>query len=341
MAYQRIVVGVDFSTASLNAVRWVAGQFAPLARIFVVHVVPEMRSPGFLRGKEAPVPNVAQPEPALYPGLRVFADLAGARRSDVEILAGSPAAELARVAKEVDADLICVGRTRKRRGSGRFGATTPQRLLSRTNIPVLIVPDTARLAPGSVLAAVSDGADGREALRIAARLAAAWDVPLDALHALEPEVLSAVQRQPQDATDAELCRLAEEWITDQGIKLTSPPTRVNAVARVGDAGEEIIAHAARNSIGLIVAGRRRHDVDPDDAGMDLGSTIRLITWASACPVLVLGSPATAKAGRLTAPSARRSSFGSSAPRLAVTAQRRVQTLRQQYRPSPGDGDDAA
>ena len=339
MAYQRIVVGVDFSTASLNAVRWVAGQFAPRARVFVVHVVPEMRTPGFLRGQ--PAPDGTPPEPTLYPGLRVFADLAGANGSDVEILAGSPAAELARVAKEVDADLICVGRTRKRRGSGRFGATTPQRLLSRTNIPVLIVPDTARLAPGAVLAAVSDGADGRAALRAGARLAAAWGVRFDALHALEPEVLSTVQWHPHAATDAELCQLAEDWITGQAGELASQATRVNAIARVGDAGEETIAHAARNEIGLIVAGRRRHDGDPEDAGFDLGSTTRLITWASACPVLVLGPPTAVGEARLTPPSTRRPSFGTSAPRLAVTAQRRVHALRQQYRPAPGDGGDAA
>jgi len=340
MPFEKIVVGVDFSTASLNAVRWVAGQFAPRARIYVVHVVPETPTPRFLRGRLAPPPNGTPPEATLYPGLRVFADLAGANGSDVEILAGSPATELARVARELGADLVCVGRTRKRRGSGRFGATTPQRLLSRTNIPVLIVPDTVRLTPGTVLAAMSDGADGGAVLHAAGRLATAWGVGLDALHALEPEVLGAL-RGSLTATDAELCSLAEGWIANQGTQLGLQRARVNPIARVGDAGEETIAHAARNAIGLIVAGRRRDDGNEDDAGLDLGSTIRLITWASACPVLVLGPPMLAAESRVTAPSLRGSSLAAPAARLVVTAQRRVHVLRQQYRPSSGDGDDAA
>jgi nucleotide-binding universal stress UspA family protein len=338
MPFQRIVVGVDFSTASLNAVRWVAGQFAPRARIFVVHVVPETRVPVFLRSPRGQLPNVVAAEPTLYPGLRVFADLAGARGSDVEIVAGAPAAELARIARELRADLICVGRTRKRRGSGRFGATTPQRLLSRTNIPVLLVPDTVRLVPGAVLAAVSDGADGREVLRTAGQLAAAWSVRLDALHAIEPEVSCAV-RASLTASDGELCALAEEWLMDEAGQLGLHGARVNAIARLGDAGEETIAHAAREAIGLIVAGRRKHDGDSADAGLDLGSTIRLITWASACPVLVLGGPVIAD--ERTTPSTRRSSRSTPTPRLVLTPPRRAHTLRQQFRPSPGDGDDAA
>lgn len=338
MPFQKIVVGVDFSTASLNAVRWVAGQFAPRARIFVVHVVPETPTPGFLRSRLSPMPNAAVPQPTLYPGLRVFADLAGANGSDVEIVTGAPAAELARIARELRADLICVGRTRKRRGSGRFGATTPQRLLSRTNIPVLLVPDTARLLPGAVLAAVSDGADGREALRTAGQLAAAWSVRLDALHALEPEVSGAV-RTSLSASDAELCALAEEWIRGEAALLGLHSTRVNAIARMGDAGEETIAHAAREAIGLIVAGRRKHDGDAADAALDLGSTIRLITWASACPVLVLGGPATLD--ERATPSTRRSSRSTPSPRLALTPPRRAHSVRQHFRTSPGDGDDAA
>jgi nucleotide-binding universal stress UspA family protein len=340
MTFQRIVVGVDFSTASLNAVRWVAGQFAPRARVFVVHVVPEMRTPRFLCSRPAIVPNGGGPGPTLYPGLRVFADLAGASQSDVEILTGVPSTELARVAKELNADLICVGRTRKRRGSGRFGATTPQRLLSRTNIPVLIVPDTVRLTPGAVLAAVSDGADGREVLRAAGRLAATWGVRLDALHALEPEVLNGV-RGSLASSDAELCQLAEEWIASQATEFGLQPAQVNAIARVGDAGEETVAHAARDAIGLIVAGRRRYDWESDDAGVDPGSTIRLITWASACPVLVLGPPAAAGEARPTMPSIRRPSLATARSRLVLPAQRPAAALRRSYRPSPGDGGDAA
>jgi len=340
MSYQRIVVGVDFSTASLNAVRWVSGQFAPGARIFVVHVVPLPRTPGFLRPPNEPLPDVPSAGPTLYPGLRVFAELAGAGRSDVEIRSGSPAAELTRIAEEVGADLICVGRTRQRRGSGRFGATTPQRLLSRTNIPVLIVPDTARIAPGAVLAAMSDGRDGVEVLRAAGRLAAAWRVRLDALHAIDPDALSYARRSlATSGGDSHCCLLAQEWIVRQVGELPLQGVRVHAIARVGDAGEETIAHAARNNIGLIVAGRR---TDDERAGaFEIGSTTRLITWASACPVLVHGTPAVGAkpvAAPMSLPEPWRAAPTN---RLELSGGRVVRGLRPPRRVPPGGGGDAA
>ena len=339
MPFERIVVGVDFSTASLNAVRWVAGQFAPSARVFVVHVVAEPRVPAFLRVQREAAPTDAREEGALYPGLRVFAELAGAGRSNVEVRTGSPSAELARVARDVDADLVCVGRTRSRRGSGRFGASTPQRLLARTRLPVLIVPDTARMLPGAVLAAVSDRADSRAVLHCAGRLAAAWHGRLDALHAIEPAVLAALGGS-EAANESRLCHLAEQWIAAQLSEHAPPSLQQRAVARVGDPGEEAIAYAARNEIGLIVAARRTHDASAEESASDPGSTTRLVTWASSCPVLVLGPQSAAIAGGARSAEEGEGWLISPSPRLAVASRSATRAFRRPHRPAPG-GDDAA
>ena len=338
MPFERIVVGVDFSTASLNAVRWVAGQFAPSARVFVVHVVAEPRIPPFLRQRVA-APSDASEERALYPGLRVFAELAGAGGSNVEVRTGSPSDEMARVAREVDADLICVGRTRSRRGSGRFGATTPQRLLSRTRLPVLIGPDTARMLPGVVLGAVSDGAESGAVLRWGGRLATAWRGRLDALHAIEPAVLVALGGSDA-ANESRLCDLAEQWIAARLSEHASPGLHARAVARVGDAGEEAIAYAARNEIGLIVAGRRTHVDAAEEGASDPGSTTRLITWASSCPVLILGPQSAAGRGDVRSAEEGGGWLLSPSPRLAVAGRVGTRAFRRPHRPGPG-GDDAA
>jgi nucleotide-binding universal stress UspA family protein len=331
MPFQRIVVGVDFSTASLNAVRWLAGTFAPSARIFVVHVVARPRIPPFLRAVLAP--DAGESESALYPGLRAFAGFAGGDPEDALIAHGNPSVELARLAADVDADLVCVGRSRRRRGSGRFGATTPQRLLAHTGIPMLIVPESAPAVPGAVLAAVSDGRDAGEVLRVSGALASTWDVRLDAMHALEPEVVATVR----SLDDVSLCTLAREWIAEQRVACGTGGAEFQAVARVGDAGEEVVAHAARNGIGLIVTGRRvRHHAPERASGSaGVGSTTRLITWATSCPVLVLGSGAIAshggpyhapRRGRVTPPLERvRTVHGSSRRRFLT----------------PPDGGDAA
>ena len=67
MTYRRIVIGVDFSTASLNAVRWVAAAFAPRATLYLTHVVTRPRVPSFLR---ALMPDAQDREGGRRPDMR-------------------------------------------------------------------------------------------------------------------------------------------------------------------------------------------------------------------------------------------------------------------------------
>lgn len=358
MSYRRIVIGVDFATASLAAVQWVASAFGRRARMLLVHVTPDPHRPRFLK-EHLPATDALQAAPAVYHGLRRLADLAGRDRSDVDILAGCPADGLALAAREFGADLICVGKSRQRRGSGRFGATTPQRVSSRTSLPVLVVPENARAQPDSVLAAVNDGWDGMHVLQSATRLALAWDARLDALHVLEPELHAVAQEAVRGtitdtertvghfgapliaggASDAELCVLAREWLADQVAGLKMRKERVTPIARLGDAGEEIIGHAARSHTSLIVLGRCSREASTPGTA-PLGSTARLTMWVAPCPVLVLGAHS---------PSPRHHASGGGrhnviprwdAPELTVLTGAATPHLRSSPRPDP-DGGDAA
>jgi nucleotide-binding universal stress UspA family protein len=310
MSYRRIVIGVDFSTASLNAVRWVAASFAPSARLYLAHVVAQPRVPSFLRPHVADVGDREAEEPMLYPGLTGFAGFAGAGRAEVSVRSGEPADQLAALAQEVNADLICVGRSQRRRGTGRFGATTPQRLLARTKRSVLLVPSAPRREPARVLAAVSDGAEGESVLRAVEELAGGWDAHVDVLHALSAAVPalrwpdaapcgSSATRAGEvglDALDAgseshtvDLHRLTEAWLTSRAAELPVLRRRMTAVAATGDAAETILTHAGRTGSDLIVIGRRIVDGPYGELDGCVGSTTRLITWTTPCPVLVVGA----------------------------------------------------
>jgi nucleotide-binding universal stress UspA family protein len=289
MRFERIVIGVDFSTASLNAVRWVAAHFAPRAKLVLAHVVPRPHTPAFLRDRSPAAGDAV--EPTLYPGLSGFADLAGARWTDVAVREGRPEHELAALAHDVGADLICVGRSQRRRGAGRFGATTPQRLLARTSAPVLVVPAEARLPPVSLLAAVSDGAEGERVLRAAAALATAWDARVDVLHSVDPAIAAAGDAAGQVRAVAEL---TEAWLERRVSDVPMPGRRVTTIAHVGEASDAIISHATRATTDLVVIGRR---TEPDDVVAEtgcIGSTTRMVTWAAPCPVLIVGSPVRAR-----------------------------------------------
>ena len=308
MSYRRIVIGVDFSTASLNAVRWVANSFAPRARLYLAHVVVQPRVPSFLRAHVADAGEAD--EPMLYPGLAGFAGFAGAGRAEVSVRAGEPAEQLAALAHEVNADLICVGRSQRRRGTGRFGATTPQRLLARTKRSVLLVPSAPRHEPSRVLAAVSDGAEAEHVLRAVEELAGGWDAHVDVVHALsaaipalrgqEPALCAAsvMQEGADHAGVGEGCteahtpdvhRLTEAWLAHRAAELPVLRRRMTAVAATGDAAETILTHAARTGSDLIVMGRRIVDGPHGELDGCVGSTTRLITWTTPCPVLVVGA----------------------------------------------------
>jgi nucleotide-binding universal stress UspA family protein len=281
MSFQRIVIGVDFSTASLNAVRWVAAHFAPRAKLFLAHVVTRPHTPAFLRDPS----SSDDVEPTLFPGLSGFADLAGARWTEVAVRHGRPELELAALAHDVGADLICVGRSQRRRGAGRFGATTPQRLLARTSAPVLVVPAEARLPPVSLLAAVSDGAEGERVLRTAAALATAWDARVDVLHSVDSAIAAgATTDQVRSATE-----LTEAWLERRVSEVPMPGRRVATIGHVGEASDAIISHATRTNTDLVVMGRSTEPEDVVPVAGCIGSTTRMLTWATPCPVLVVGT----------------------------------------------------
>jgi nucleotide-binding universal stress UspA family protein len=359
MPYRRIVIGVDFATASLAAVRWVASTFGRRARMLLVHVAPDPRLPAFLK-QLLPAVGVRHTAPNVYQGLQSLADLADRAGVEVDIFTGSPAEGLAVAAEEFNADLICVGKSRRRRGSGRFGATTPLRLLSRTPLPVLVVPENPKTQPIRVLAAVNDGSERMHVLQSAAQLACAWDARLDACHVIEPELHALAQKAVRRSntavtghraadhlgavaihavSDARLCLLAREWLADQAAELKIRKERLNPIARLGDAGEEIIGHAVRSDTALIVLGRGSAERGTAGGAVP-GSTARLATWVAPCPVLVLGAQSASSQQRAGVTGWRDGAPSREAPALTLTARMASTDVRSSSRPGP-DGGDAA
>jgi nucleotide-binding universal stress UspA family protein len=284
---RRIVVGVDYSTASLNAVRWTATYLAPRATLHLVHVVSQPRTPRYLRDAGIGTERHDEAEPTLVPGLVGLADLAGAPLREVVIRRGRPEIELAAVAREIGADLICVGRSQRRRGAGRFGASTPERLLARTTTPVLVVPADCRDRPDVLLAAVADGDEARRVLRGTAALAASMGARMHALHVVDGAV--AADRGATGVGDADVRQLAEAWLARRVAELSLGEGPAASTVVVGEAADGIASHAARTGCGLVVVGRRTECGEEAPAACAIGSTTRLLAWAAPCAVLVMGT----------------------------------------------------
>jgi len=311
MQFKKIIIGIDFSDASLAGARWVADHLAPKADLLLVHVVSVPRPPIYLHEHIAPtIDQRSALAPRLYTALRGFADLLGYGRARVGIRTGVPWSALARVADEVKADLICVGRGNKRQGSSRFGATTPQRLLGVSRVPVLVIPQGIVMKPSRVLAALSGRPGGERVMPVAKSLASAWGSQLEAIHVVEADVRQDSRISPGasrtrmigtqstddgrnigiDALDeSALCTLAGQWIasTISGAGMTAGE---RPSIRIGDAGQELIA-SARNEPGpsVVVMGRvgETLPIPPLRAQYRCGSTTRMVLWAAPGPILVL------------------------------------------------------
>jgi nucleotide-binding universal stress UspA family protein len=311
MQFKKIIIGIDFSDASLAGARWVADHLAPKADLLLVHVVSVPRPPIYLHEHIAPtIHQRSSLVPRLYTALRGFADLLGYDRVRVGIRTGVPWSVIARLADEVKADLICVGRGNKRQGSSRFGATTPQRLLGVSRVPVLVIPQGIVTKPRRVLAALSGRSGGERVMPVAKSLASAWSSQLEAIHVVEADVRQD-SRIPMGASrthltgtrsaddgrctgidaldESALCTLASQWIastiSESGTTASDQPS-----IRVGDAGQELIA-SARNEPGpsVVVMGRvgETLPMPPLRAQYRCGSTTRMVLWAAPGPVLVL------------------------------------------------------
>jgi hypothetical protein len=112
--------------------------------------------------------------------------------------------------------------------------------------------------------------------------------------------------------------------------------RMKAIGRTGEAADAILTHAMRAHSDLIVMGRKA--VVESSTGLECcnGSTTRLITWTTPCPVLVVG-----------AGSAARSRHEWGAPRRSTMSLRTHAANEQGFRrrrsdqTDPLDGGDAA
>ena len=96
MQFDRVVIAVDFSAASLAAARWAAMQLAPRAELALVHVVSAPVAPSFVRPHLPSLEEVAAGlTPALHGALRGLAEVVGSSRTTIELLTGTPHEALA------------------------------------------------------------------------------------------------------------------------------------------------------------------------------------------------------------------------------------------------------
>jgi nucleotide-binding universal stress UspA family protein len=266
-----ILSPVDFSEHSRHALRWAASFAAHFgSRLTVLSVVdPLLAHAARIRlGQDLPR---TETEPAL----REFVAAAWSEEAHppndpiVKTAVGQPAAAILETARADGADLIVMGT----QGLGGFrkwiiGSTT-ERLLRRTNIPVLAVPPPgepgiepshARFEISHILAATDFSESSVAAAQSAVELSQRWSAPLTLVHVLTPLKVPAqwqpLVQEPEEARVASARTALEELAGQLGgpgacehrVVLGHPAEMIGSVAR--DLGAQLIVMGLASERGL-------------------------------------------------------------------------------------------
>jgi nucleotide-binding universal stress UspA family protein len=262
-----IIVGIDGSERSLDALALAARLADPGQQVLLIHVRRDGRSS-----------NLA--------ALQEFLDPATAREMRV-VSDSSPASGRQAIAEEIGASLIVVGSSH-RSGIGRvFVGSVAESVLAGAPVPVAVAPDGYAGADNR-LAIVGCGFDGspesEEALAWAAALARRGRARLQAL-----AVHSRVAFGALSTTGAFGCRSADDALRDEleqrmRAALAALPDGSDVSGRVleGDAATELAAASAE--LDLLVLGSRGYG---SVRSALLGSVSRALVRSAACPVVVV------------------------------------------------------
>jgi nucleotide-binding universal stress UspA family protein len=301
MFLKRVVLGIDFSDASLGTARWAARHLAPDAELALVHVVPLAPPPGFLR-RELPGSDhlLEHARDATRQGLRGLANSIGAVRCITSVRAGEPAEELVHAAAEVEAELIVIGRAGQRARTGRGMGTTADRLTRRSPLPVLLAARTLRATPHHILAPIDESEVGLEVLRWARRLGVQCDASITALHVVHDTIRAyldaagagAVDDAARTSDDARhgahgVRDAAHTWLQSRMRTAGIDPAHESSAATIGDPRHELLVAAECFDADLIVVGQ--HGADADERS-GLGSVARAALRPSTRSVLVVPPP---------------------------------------------------
>ena len=259
-----VVCPVDFSDASRDALRYAAGIADHVgARLMVLTVDdPLLASVAVETGRMPALADETGRELRRFVADAMSGPSYAASTIDFRVTVGKPAAEILRVAREAEAELIVMSSQGRSGLSKRFFGSTAERVLRETSIPVLVTPRQGGQA-GSLeemsrhirrIVAPVDLTDASvHQVRVAAGLAVGLSLPLIVAHVLEPVFVPPRVRLAVPGSDAARRADAEaRLLTVAGA--ADPAAAIETVVLSGDPSEEIVKLANTRGAGVIVMG---------------------------------------------------------------------------------------
>jgi nucleotide-binding universal stress UspA family protein len=296
--FSRVMLAVDFGSASLGAARWATTHVASGGDAVLMHVVPGDDELARADSHDAEDESLSGMTPAITGGLGGFAATLDVATAKHIVRLGRPSSSIAGATNDVEASLLVLGR---RAAANRIGIGEPnviERVARRTSASVLVVPEGTSAAPEHVVAAVDDSPFAARVLRVASRLARLHEIPLTVLHVLSP-VVGAYTRVIRSAKKL-LVSPDDRRIKESSSVVPVSPNRArwlwdlrgthSVVGRnsmelaMGDPARELARMAGERDAALLVVGMRGADEAPVGS---LGSVSRELLTRAPVPVLAV------------------------------------------------------
>ena len=293
MKIERVVVGIDFSTSSVDAARWVSRYFAPGAELVLAHVISIPEPPPIARGKfprrDLLIDTVRE---GAEKRLREISLSLGADRVWLELREGEPVECITALAEDFSADLVVAGAHGERAGLSDGLGSTADRLVRVSTRPVLLVTDSRLTIPRNVLVPLDNLDHAAGALSWASALSQSDGARVTAIHVVTGGVasgalaaLAIVSGTPPGNVGTPLAVAKEsDRLLEGTVAAGVPREQTSSEIVTGEPTREILAAARRLDTDLIVMARR-------DTGnlrrAVLGSVVAGVLRDASCPVLVV------------------------------------------------------
>ena len=256
--YQRILVGIDFSDASEETVRWAVTRF-PKADIVLFHSVESFSLPGYLRrelGEELDV--FLERDLDIRANLEALADKVGVD-AQLEVRHGWAPETLTAAVQDLDIGLVVIG-AHQRNWPSEESRDSMRAIVRKSPVPVLIWRAIRHDRDRTILAGLSLREDAARVPETAAAYADYFSTRLVLLHAM-PGTLQAYLRAVSSPAKVDETLGRIERGARQDVEASVPAElrdRLNIKVVVGR-GRPIVTHllstAETEDVDLIVVGK--------------------------------------------------------------------------------------
>lgn len=256
--YQRILVGIDFSDASEEAVRWAVTRF-PEADIVLFHSVESFSLPGYLRrelGEELDV--FLERDLDIRANLEALADKVGID-AKLEVRHGWAPETLTAAVRDLDIGLVVIG-AHQRAWPSEESRDGMRAIVRKSPVPVLIWRAIRNGRDRTILAALSLREDAARVPETAAAYADYFSTRLVLLHAM-PGTLQAYLRAVSSPAKVDETLGRIEQGAREDVEASVPAElrdRLNIKVVVGR-GRPVVTHllstAETEDVDLIVIGK--------------------------------------------------------------------------------------